>query len=233
MFLYAVGILLFYAFAFSFEYILAVELFLGVSGQAWNICALVGFQLVVPHEMRGRVLSMVLTLAQLGFVGGRTRGTALADAVGDQLAVGIFGAIPTTLLAAPAPLRLADAAQADGGRSACPARRGRVSLSPASTAVTAEASPRITRVPSVFSTQTSQMDALLRALRATSSRIFAWARTVSSTQSTLVSLTDIRPPSSQPIPKWSCMTCETKQVDIMPWTTMFGKPSFFASSRSV
>lgn len=97
MFLYAVGILLF-SFAFSFEYILAVELFLGVIGQAWNICAMVGFQLVVPHEMRGRVLSMVLTLAQLGFVGAGLVGL-LADAVGDQLAVGIFGAIPTTLLA--------------------------------------------------------------------------------------------------------------------------------------
>ncbi|MCR9094306.1 MAG: MFS transporter [bacterium] len=97
MFLYAVGILLF-SFAFSFEYILAVELFLGVVGQAWNICAMVGFQLVVPPEMRGRVLSMVLTLAQLGFVGAGLVGL-LADAVGDQLAVGIFGAIPTTLLA--------------------------------------------------------------------------------------------------------------------------------------
>lgn len=97
MFLYAVGILLF-SFAFSFEYILVVELFLGVIGQAWNICAMVGFQLVVPHEMRGRVLSMVLTLAQLGFIGAGLVGL-LADAVGDQLAVGIFGVIPTTLLA--------------------------------------------------------------------------------------------------------------------------------------
>ncbi|MEM9174747.1 MAG: MFS transporter [Myxococcota bacterium] len=96
MFLYAVGILAF-SFAFSFEYILAVECFLGIVGQAWNICAMVGFQLVVPPEMRGRVLSMVLTLAQLGFLGAAVVGL-LADAVGDQLAVGIFGAIPTTLL---------------------------------------------------------------------------------------------------------------------------------------
>ena len=95
--LYAFGVLA-YSFAFSFEYILGVELFLGVAGQAWNICAMVGFQLVVPPEMRGRVLSMVLTLAQLGFIGAGVVGL-LADAVGDQLAVGIFGAIPTTLLA--------------------------------------------------------------------------------------------------------------------------------------
>jgi MFS family permease len=97
MFLYAVGILL-YSFAFSFEYILAVELFLGIVGQMWHICAVVGFQLVVPAEMRGRVLSMVFTLAQLGFIGAGLVGP-LADAVGDQLAVGIFGVIPTTLLA--------------------------------------------------------------------------------------------------------------------------------------
>lgn len=97
MFLYAIGIVL-YSFAFSFEYILAIELFLGIIGQGWNICAVVGFQLVVPPEMRGRVLSMVFTLAQLGFVGAGLVGP-LADAVGDQLAVGLFGAIPTTLLA--------------------------------------------------------------------------------------------------------------------------------------
>ena len=48
-------------------------------------------------EMRGRVLSMVFTLAQLGFVGILAVG-ALADVVGDQVALGIFGAIPTILL---------------------------------------------------------------------------------------------------------------------------------------
>jgi hypothetical protein len=49
--------------------------------------------------MRGRVLSMVFTLAQLGFVGGLLV-SALADLAGDQLAVGVFGAIPTLLLSA-------------------------------------------------------------------------------------------------------------------------------------
>lgn len=97
MFVYATGLVL-YSFAFSFEYILAVELLLGVAGQAWNICAVVGFQMVVPSEMRGRVLSMVMTLAQLGFLGMAVVGP-LADRFGVQLAVGIFGAIPMTLLA--------------------------------------------------------------------------------------------------------------------------------------
>ena len=40
---------------------------------------------------------MVFTLAQLGFVGGLLVST-LADATGDQLALGVFGAIPTVLL---------------------------------------------------------------------------------------------------------------------------------------
>jgi hypothetical protein len=63
----------------------------------WNIAALIGFQLAVPEEMRGRVLSMVFTLAQLGFVGILAVG-ALADLVGDQTALLIFGSIPTLLL---------------------------------------------------------------------------------------------------------------------------------------
>lgn len=96
MLLYAIGILL-YSFAFSFEYIIAVEVWLGLVGQLWHICALIGFQLAVPEEMRGRVLSMVFTLAQLGFVGAFLVGL-IADFAGDQIAVGIFGAIPTVLL---------------------------------------------------------------------------------------------------------------------------------------
>lgn len=96
MLLYAVGLLL-YALAFSFAWVMAIELLMGLAGQLWHICALIGFQLCVPEEMRGRVLSMVFTLAQLGFVGGLLV-SALADLVGDQLALGIFGAIPTVLL---------------------------------------------------------------------------------------------------------------------------------------
>lgn len=98
MLLYAIGLLL-YSLAFSFAWILAVEALMGFAGQLWHICALIGFQLAVPEEMRGRVLSMVFTLAQLGFVGGLLV-SALADLAGDQLAVAVFGAIPTLLLGA-------------------------------------------------------------------------------------------------------------------------------------
>ena len=76
MLLYAVGIVL-YALAFSFEHILVVEVLLGVAGQLRHICALIGFQLDVPEEMRGRVLSIVFTLAQLGFIGGVWSGCSL------------------------------------------------------------------------------------------------------------------------------------------------------------
>ncbi len=93
---YAVGLVL-YSLAFSFGWALGVEVWLGFTGQLWNVVAVVGFQLAVPEAMRGRVLSMVFTLAQLGFVGILAVG-ALADAVGDQIALAIFGAIPTVLL---------------------------------------------------------------------------------------------------------------------------------------
>jgi MFS family permease len=93
---YAIGLVL-YSLAFSFGWALGVEVWLGFTGQLWNVVAVVGFQLAVPEEMRGRVLSMVFTLAQLGFVGILAVG-ALADAVGDQIALAIFGAIPTVLL---------------------------------------------------------------------------------------------------------------------------------------
>jgi MFS family permease len=93
---YAIGIVL-YSLAFSFGWALGVEVWLGFTGQLWNVVAVVGFQLAVPEAMRGRVLSMVFTLAQLGFVGILGVG-ALADLVGDQVALALFGAIPTVLL---------------------------------------------------------------------------------------------------------------------------------------
>lgn len=96
MLLYAVGLLL-YSFAFSYEWVLGVEFVMGFAGQLWHVSALIGFQLSVPEAMRGRVLSMVFTLAQLGFVGGFLV-SGLADLAGDQLALGLFGAIPTFLL---------------------------------------------------------------------------------------------------------------------------------------
>ena len=90
--------LLAYSFAFSFEYVLVVELGLGVSGQIWNVAVMSGLQLAVPSHMRGRVISMVFMVAQLGFIGQPIVG-ALADRFGDQVALGIFGAVPSVLLA--------------------------------------------------------------------------------------------------------------------------------------
>ena len=90
--------LVLYAFAFSFEWILAVEFLAGVSGQVWNVTVMAGLQLAVPEGMRGRVVGMVFTVAQLGFLGQPVIGF-LADRIGDQWALGIFGAIPSGVLA--------------------------------------------------------------------------------------------------------------------------------------
>ncbi len=86
-----------YALAFSYEYVLAIEFLLGVTGQVWNVTTVSGLQLAVPEAMRGRILGMVFMLAQLGFLGQLAVGV-LADRVGDQLALGIFGVIPTVVL---------------------------------------------------------------------------------------------------------------------------------------
>ena len=89
--------LLLYAFAFSFEYILLIEFLLGLTGQVWNVTVMAGLQLAVPERMRGRVIAMVFMVAQLGFVGQPIVG-ALADRLGDQIALGIFGVIPSVVL---------------------------------------------------------------------------------------------------------------------------------------
>jgi MFS family permease len=96
MFGFALCILL-YSFAFSYSYILFVEFLLGATGQIWNVTVMAGLQLAVPEQMRGRVISMVFMAAQLGFVGQPIVG-ALADRFGDQIALGIFGAIPSVVL---------------------------------------------------------------------------------------------------------------------------------------
>jgi len=90
--LYALCLFL-YAFAFSFAYILVIEFLLGVASQAWNISTFSGLQTAVPEHIRGRVVSMVFMAVQLLFVGQLAIGV-LADAVGDQLALGIFGLTP-------------------------------------------------------------------------------------------------------------------------------------------
>ncbi|MFP6664523.1 MAG: MFS transporter [Deltaproteobacteria bacterium] len=86
-----------YAFADSLPYLVGVEFALGVSGQVWNIAALSGLQMVVPEEMRGRVMGLVFTIAQLGFLGHLVIGI-LADQIGDRMALGIFGIIPTIVV---------------------------------------------------------------------------------------------------------------------------------------
>jgi hypothetical protein len=88
-----------YAFAFSYEYLLAIEFMSGVWGQIWMVSTFSGFQMAVPETMRGRIVGLVFTLAMLAPMSQLGIGL-LADAVGDQLAMGIFGAIPTLVLGA-------------------------------------------------------------------------------------------------------------------------------------
>ncbi|MBW2273166.1 MAG: MFS transporter [Deltaproteobacteria bacterium] len=86
-----------YAFAFSYEYILVVEFGTGVCGQLWMVATFTGIQMAVPEEMRGRVMGLVFMVVMLAPMGALFVGM-LADFAGDQLAMGIFGAIPTLLL---------------------------------------------------------------------------------------------------------------------------------------
>lgn len=87
-----------YAFAFSYAYILAVEFLSGVFGQIWMVATFSGFQMAVPEAMRGRIVGLVFTLVMLAPVSQLFIGM-LADAIGDQLAMGIFGLTPTLALA--------------------------------------------------------------------------------------------------------------------------------------
>ena len=96
-----------YAFAFSFEWILLVEFLAGVSGQVWNVTVVAGLQLSVPEEMRGRVIGMIFTVAQLGFLGQPIVGL-MADALGDQWALGLFGMVPSIVLAGVLAFRMAE-----------------------------------------------------------------------------------------------------------------------------
>lgn len=88
-----------YALAFSFEYILVIELLTGVAGQVWMVSTFTGLQMAVPEDMRGRVVSLVFTVVMLAPMGGLGAGM-LADAIGDQGAMAVFGAIPTLALTA-------------------------------------------------------------------------------------------------------------------------------------
>ena len=53
--------------------------------------------MAVPENMRGRIVSMVFMVVQLASIGQLFVG-ALADAIGDQLAMGIFGLTPMLVL---------------------------------------------------------------------------------------------------------------------------------------
>lgn len=70
---------------------------LGVVSQMWNTSTCAGLQMAVPAHIRGRVVSMVFMVVQLSFVGQPAVGI-LADKFGDQVALGIFGAAPLTIL---------------------------------------------------------------------------------------------------------------------------------------
>ncbi|MCZ6783798.1 MAG: MFS transporter [Proteobacteria bacterium] len=86
-----------YAFAFSYPYILGVEFASGLFAQLWQVATFSGLQMAVPEELRGRVMGILFTVVQLAQIGGLFVG-GLADRVGDQLAMGIFGAIPMLFL---------------------------------------------------------------------------------------------------------------------------------------
>lgn len=91
--------ILLYAGVESVPQAMAVELGLGISGQLWNVWAFSGIQLAVPEALRGRMLSLVVTLAQLGFLGQLGAGW-LADRAGDRVALAVFGGIPSAALIA-------------------------------------------------------------------------------------------------------------------------------------
>ncbi len=86
-----------YAFAFSFSYLLVLELASGIVGQLWMVSTFTGIQMGVPEHMRGRIMSLVFMLVMASPVGNLAVG-ALADLIGDQRAMGVFGAIPFAVL---------------------------------------------------------------------------------------------------------------------------------------
>jgi predicted MFS family arabinose efflux permease len=91
--LFFAATLFLYSFAFSYPYILAIEFLNGFAGQFWQVSIFSGLQISVPEEMRGRIIGLVFTCAQLGFVGQLGVGV-LADLTSDRLAMGVFGAVP-------------------------------------------------------------------------------------------------------------------------------------------
>lgn len=86
-----------YSFAFSLHYLLAIEFAAGLFGQLWQISTFAGLQMSVSAEMRGRVMGFVFMVAQSALMGSVFVGR-LADGIGDQAALAVFGAIPTLIL---------------------------------------------------------------------------------------------------------------------------------------
>lgn len=86
-----------YSFAFSYRYVLLIELLSGYVGQLWMVATFTGVQMAVPDNMRGRVMGLVFMIVNTAMLGALGIGM-LADRVGDQLAMGIFGVLPSVAL---------------------------------------------------------------------------------------------------------------------------------------
>jgi MFS family permease len=91
------ALIVLYSFAFSYKYVLVVELLSGFVGQLWMVSTFTGVQMAVPENMRGRVMGLVFMIVNTALLGALGIGI-LADHVGDQLAMGIFGAVPFAAL---------------------------------------------------------------------------------------------------------------------------------------
>jgi MFS family permease len=93
------SIIVLYSFAFSFSYLLCLEFASGLCGQLWMVSTFTGIQMGVPERMRGRMMSLVFMLVMVAPVGNLAVGM-LADAIGDQPAMAVFGAVPFVVLSA-------------------------------------------------------------------------------------------------------------------------------------
>ena len=90
---------LLYSLAFSLPYLMVIEFLAGLCAQLWQISTFGGLQMAVPEEMRGRVMGIVFMLAQFALVGSVFVGR-LADGIGDQPALAVFGVIPALAMLA-------------------------------------------------------------------------------------------------------------------------------------
>src|SRR5579875_1255107 len=96
----------------------------------------------------------------------------------------------------------------------------------------ADAEPTTVLVPSAFSHQTS-VSARLRRPSGRRSTTIPLAPVVSPHHRTLTSFTSIRPPQMKPTPNRRVIISAIMQTDSIPCTTISGKPSSRAASRSL